>query len=72
MALVDRVADALTDQVAADGKALQVVLVQDIPAALDIAVLAESLVHLEVVAPAGQLQAVEAPRAGLLSQHLKR
>ena len=61
---VDRVANALAHQVRADGVALEVVLVQDVPAALDVGVALQRLVNLEVVAPAGELQGIEAPRAG--------
>jgi hypothetical protein len=65
--LVDGViSDALPDQMVADGPALQAVLVEDVPARLHVAVIFERLVHFKVVAPAGQLQTIEAPLAGFL------
>lgn len=69
--LVDQVADRLAHQVVADGPDLEAVLGQDIVAALAVAVLFKGLVHLEVVAPAGQFQAVVPPFAGHLGQLLQ-
>jgi hypothetical protein len=60
------VGDTLTYQVGADCKSLQVVFVEDVPAALDILVVGQGFVHFEVIAPAGQLQAVETPGTGFL------
>src|SRR5581483_761950 len=57
----DGITDALTDQVGADRKTLKAVLFQNIAAAADIAVAFQGLVYLEVIAPAGQFQAVVAP-----------
>ena len=56
----------------ADREALQAVFVQDIAARLDVAGVGEGFVYLEVIAPARQLQAVEAPVGGLLGQRLQR
>ena len=67
VAVVNRViAHALAHQVSADGEAFQVVPVEHVPAALDVAVALQGLVHFEVVAPAGEFQAIKAPGAGLL------
>jgi hypothetical protein len=69
MSFVNRVIrHTLANQVAADGKALQVVLVEDIPATLDIAILLQGFVHLKVVSPASQFQAIEAPFTDLLGK----
>ncbi len=70
--LVDVVADALADQVVRDGEHLQPVLVEHRPLGLAVLVVLEGLVDLEVVAPAGQFQAVIAPALGLLRQDLQR
>ena len=59
---VDRVvADRLADQVVGDGPAAQPVLAQQGVPPGEVAVLAQRPVHLEVVTPAGQLEAVVAP-----------
>jgi hypothetical protein len=60
VALVYRVADSLTDQVVADGETFEAVTLEDLPLALYVPVIFDCLVHLEVVAPAGELQAVVA------------
>jgi hypothetical protein len=46
-------------------------LVEDIPARLDVAVVLQGLVHLEVVAPAGDLDAVVAKGLGFLAKCVK-
>ena len=69
---VDVVADALADQVVRDGEHLQAVLVEHRPLGLAVVVVLEGLVHLEVVAPAGQFQAVITPTLGFLRQDLQR
>ena len=58
--LVDVVQHRLADQVVADGEHLQVVLFQQLALLGAVVVLGQGLVDLEVVAPAGQLQAVVA------------
>ena len=65
MALVDRVADGLADQVRRDREALQAVAVEELAAAVHVPGVGERLVDVEVVAPAGELEAVEAPAAAL-------
>ena len=63
--LVDRVvADRLADQVVGDREDLEVVLGEGGPLAVDVRLVGERLVDLEVVAPAGDLQAVVAPLGG--------
>ena len=66
--LVDRVEHGLADQVRADGVDLQVVALQQVAAAGAIAVVGQRLVDFEMVAPAGQLQALIAELAGLAGQ----
>ena len=56
----------------ADGPDLHVVLLQHLPLVGTVVVLVQGLVHLEVVAPAGQLQAVEAVLAEPAGQLLHR
>src|SRR5690606_30129085 len=63
--LVDRVvADGLPDEMVGDRPDLEVVLLQRLQLARDVGVVGQGLVHLEVVAPAGDLQAVVAPFRG--------
>jgi hypothetical protein len=64
MALVDQIADGLADKVVADGITLKAVLAQDLPAALDVTVVRQRPLHVEVIPPAGELQAVVAPLLG--------
>jgi hypothetical protein len=53
MALIDRViSNALPHQMGADGEALQIVLVENVPTGLNIAIIGEGFVHFKVVAPA--------------------
>ena len=63
--LVDRVvAHGLPDQVVGDRPHAEVVLRQRLPLALGVGVVGERPVHLEVVTPAGDLQAVVPPLGG--------
>ena len=64
MALIYRVADGLTNQVVADGEAFEAVTLKYLPLTLDVTVIFESLIHLEVVASAGEFQAVVAHLLG--------
>ena len=64
MALVDAVADRLSDEMRADREDVQVIALEDLLPRAAIRVVGERLVDLEVVAPAGELEAVEAPVAG--------
>ena len=63
VARVDAVADRLSDEMRADRQHVQVVALQDLLPRPAVAVVLERLVDLEVVAPAGELEAVEAPVA---------
>ena len=72
MARVDAVADRLSDEMRADRQDVQVVALQDLLPRPAVAVVLERLVDLEVVAPAGELEAVEAPAAGLRGEILDR
>ena len=68
VALVDRVADGLADEVVADRPAAQAVALEQLAAAGDVAGVAQRLGDVEVVAPAGELEAVEAPAAAALGE----
>src|SRR5205814_232385 len=59
-------------EVGGDGETLQPVLVEDIPTGPRVLRLCEGALHLEVVAPAGEFEAVEAPRFRLLRERLQR
>src|SRR5215204_3060184 len=58
------VADGLADEVVADRITLKIVLAKEVQAALGVVVVGERLLHLEVVAPTGELQAVVAHLLG--------
>ena len=68
----ERVADGLADEVVADGVAFEAVLREQATLLLDVIVFREGLPHLEVVAPAGELQAVVAHLLGEWGQLLER
>src|SRR5690606_38341915 len=71
--LVDRVvADRLADQVVRDRPDAEVELLQHLALAGDVGVVLQGLVHLEVVAPAGDLEAVVAPLGGEPAHLLER
>ena len=75
MALVDRVVtDGLADQMVGDGPDIQVVLGQYLPTPVHIGLVRQRLVHLEMVAPTGELEPVVAPpgrqRAHLLERQI--
>ena len=70
--LVDAVADRLADEMRADRENVQMVALQDLLLRPAVAVVLERLVDLEVVAPAGELETVEAPAAGLRGKILER
>ena len=65
------VAHTLADKVGADGEALQVIFIEYVPPALDIGIIFERLIHFEMVAPAGDFQAVKTKIAGLAAHFLK-
>ena len=67
VSVIDRIiAHALAHQVGADGEAAKPMLVEDIPAALDVGIVGQGLVHFKVVPPTGQLEAIVAKALGLL------
>jgi hypothetical protein len=72
MPCVDRIADGLADEVRAQGEAVQVVALEHLLDGAGVTRLGERLVNLEMVAPAGELEPVEAPPARLLGQLLER
>ena len=61
MALVDRVADGLADEMRADRPHAEAVRLEQLAAAARVAAVGDRLVDLEVIAPAGELEAVEPP-----------
>jgi hypothetical protein len=71
VALVDVVADGLAHQVGGDGVGLEAVGLQDVPARLDVAGVFDGLVDFEVVAPAGQFDAVVAEALGLFADFVE-
>ena len=72
VALVDPVAHRLADEVRADRPHVQVVALEDLLPRAAVRLVRERLVDLEVVAPARELEPVEAPAASLLGQVLER
>ena len=72
MPLIDRIADTLTDEVRADRMDLQPVPLEDVAPRVDVPRIGKRLVDLEMIAPAGQLEAVEAPRTRFRSELLDR
>ena len=72
VAVVDRVADGLADEVLADRPAAQPVALEQRPHAGRVSRVAERLRDVEVIAPARELEAVEAPVAALGRQLRQR
>ena len=72
MAVVDQVANSLSDEVVADGPDLQPVPRKEFMSALTIAVVGKSFLHVEVIAPTRQFQPVEAPARRLFREGLER
>ena len=70
--LVDDVEHRLPDQMSADRLALQIVLFEQFPFAVAVALVGERLIDLEVIAPAGQFNAVVAEFAGLAGHIIQR
>lgn len=68
MAVVDGVADGLTDEVVADRPAAEAGVGEDLVAggAVGLAFLVEGLGDFEVISPAGEFEAVEAEEGGFL------
>jgi hypothetical protein len=72
VALVDRVAYGLPDQVVADRPHAEPVALEQLAAAGAVAAVAQRLRDVEVVTPAGELEPVEAPLAALAGQRVER
>src|SRR5579864_970517 len=70
--LVDGITDRLPDQMIGNGKCLQPVALENVPAVFAIALVLQRLVHLEMVAPARELDAVISELPGLGADGLKR
>src|SRR5829696_1557638 len=68
MTLVDGIADRLAHEVVADGPAAEIVTFDELPAAGAVVGVAHGLRDVEVVAPTGELQPVEAPAPALLGE----
>ena len=71
MTVVDGVADRLADKMSADRQNVQMIALQDLLLRSAVFLVLERLVDLEVVAPAGELEPVETPAAGLRGQILE-
>ena len=69
---IDRVTDRLADEVGADREAVQVITLEHLLQAAAVVRLREGPVDLEMVAPAGELEPVEAPLAGFCGEVLER
>src|SRR3954451_21828349 len=61
MALVDPVADGLADEMRAERPDAETVPLEQLAASADVAAVGDRLADVEMVAPAGELEAVEAP-----------
>ncbi|MFT3787570.1 MAG: hypothetical protein QM770_15625 [Tepidisphaeraceae bacterium] len=70
--LVDVVADRLPDEVRADRDAGQAVVLEQFPLLLAVRLVLEGGVDVEVVAPAGEFQAVVAEGLGFLGERFER
>ena len=64
MPRVDRIGDCLADQVGADRPAPQAVALEQVAVSLDVTGVGQRPIDLEVVSPARELDAVEAPPSG--------
>ena len=72
MPFVYEITNGLSDQVTRNGKAGKSVIGKNLPSFLTIFFGDCRLVHIEVIAPTGKLQAVVAHFGGFLSQGLER
>ena len=72
VASVDVVEHRLADKMIGNGEQLQVVFFQQLTFTGTIRIIRNRFVHFEVIAPAGQLQAVVTKVASLFAQRLKR
>jgi hypothetical protein len=72
VALVERVAHRLADEMRRDREARESVAVEEMTVCFRVTVVGERRVDVEVVSPAGELEAVEPPAGRLLRQLLQR
>src|SRR5690606_34756725 len=70
--LVDRIADRLPDQMVRDRVRGEAVPLEDLPAPFAIGVVRERLIDVEMIAPAGELEAVVTKVRGLLAHGFER
>ena len=68
MPIVDLVANRLADEVSADRPAAELVSLQQLAHPAAIAIVGYRAIYLEVVTPAGELEAVEPPPAAVGAQ----
>jgi len=67
---INEVTDSLADKVIGDGETLETVVIEDFPLFGDVVIVCESLVHVKVVPPAGELQSVKAHFLGFGSKFI--
>jgi hypothetical protein len=72
MAVVDRIADGLSDEMRAERPDVQAVPLEELLPTACVRGIGERLVDLEVVAPARELEPVEAPARTALGEILER
>ena len=72
MALIDEVAHGLADEVAGDGVTGQAVVREELPALLHVSLTGGGGVHIEVVAPAGEFEAIVAHFIGERREFFER
>jgi hypothetical protein len=72
MALINNsIGDTLPDQMRADGKTFQTMFVQNIVAALDVTILRQRPIHLKMIPPAGQFEAIITPTGRFLGEYIQ-
>ena len=71
VAFINRITDALPNEMIANRPAAEIVLFEQITLLAHVAVRLQRLIDLKMIAPAGKLQAVKTPLARLLGQRLQ-
>ena len=72
MPFVDQIANGLTDKVIGNRIRLQAILCKNIPTRFDVTLVGERLVHIEVIAPAGELDPVITKFPGFFAKRFER